>query len=96
MDIQDMRQELRDGVTPSPDYPDLPNDFTAEQLIGYNPMAELEYRLAKDRKPGLTRAAFMQTWRAFRIGRIWSRDDGAKDTGFPAFLRRAFGRKDGR
>jgi len=77
MTIKEAQEALRSGVTPSPDYPDLPNDFTAAELIAFDPKAELEYRLAKDRNPGLTRAALMRTWRSFRIGRIWSREDGA-------------------
>ena len=76
MDIKDVQNELRRGVAPSPDYPNLPNDFTAEELIAYDPKAELEYRLAKDRHPGMTRAKIMQHWRAFRIGRIFEPEDG--------------------
>ena len=76
MDIREVQEALRRGVEPSPDYPNLPNDFTAEELIAYDPKAELEYRLAKDQNPGLTRAMLMQHWRAFRIGRIWSPEDG--------------------
>ena len=70
MDIKDMRDALREGVTPSGDYPDLPNDFTAAELIAYDPKAELEYRMAKDRHPELTRAALMRQWRPFRIGSL--------------------------
>ena len=77
MDIKEVQEALRRGVEPSPDYPDLPNDFTAAELIAYDPKAELEYRMAKDRNPGLTRAALMRHWRSFRIGRLWSKDDGA-------------------
>ena len=76
MDIKEAQALLRSGVEPSPDYPDLPNDFTAEQLIAYDPKAELEYRMAKDRHPGMTRAMLMRQWKPFRIGRIWSSDDG--------------------
>ena len=75
MDIKEAQELLRSGVEPSPDYPDLPNDFTAAELIAYDPKAELEYRMAKDRNPRLTRAMLMQQWRPFRIGRIWEKDE---------------------
>ena len=78
MDIKDVQEALKKGVEPSPDYPDLPNDFTAEELIRYDPKAELEYRMAKDKNPRLTRAALMQSWRPFRIGRIFTSEDGKK------------------
>lgn len=81
MDIKEAQEMLRSGVEPSPDYPDLPNDFTAEELIAYDPKAELEYRMAKDRHPGMTRAMLMQQWKPFRIGRIWSNDDGKGNDG---------------
>ena len=87
MDIKDAQEALRRGVTPSPDYPDLPNDFTAEELIAYDPKAELEYRMAKDRNPGLTRAMLMQQWRPFRIGRIWAKD--GRGTGDASALQKA-------
>lgn len=76
MEIKEIQEQLRRGVTPSPDYPDLPNDFTAQELIDFDPKAELEYRMVKDRNPGMTRAMLMQQWRSFRIGRIFVRDDG--------------------
>ena len=47
MDIKEMQEALRRGVEPSPDYPDLPNDFTAEKLIAFDPKAELQYRMVK-------------------------------------------------
>ena len=78
MDFKEMQEALRQGVTPSPDYPDLPNDFTAEQLIQFDPKAELQYRMLKDRHPEMTRAKLMQNWRSFRIGRIWEKEDGGK------------------
>ena len=78
MDIKEIQDQLRRGVTPSPDYPDLPNDFTAQELIDFDPKAELEYRMVKDRNPGMTRAMLMQQWRSFRIGRVFVRDDGKK------------------
>lgn len=81
MDIKEAQALLRSGVKPSPDYPDLPNDFTAEQLIAYDPKAELEYRMAKDQNPGMTRAMLMRQWKPFRIGRIWSNDDGTTGNG---------------
>lgn len=87
MDIKEIQDQLRRGVTPSPDYPDLPNDFTARQLIDFDPKAELEYRMVKDRNPGMTRAMLMQQWRSFRIGRLFCRDDG-KQGGIPDALRR--------
>ena len=74
MDIKQAQALKQSGVAPSPDYPDLPNDFTAAELIAYDPKAELEYRMAKDRNPRLTRAMLMQQWRPFRIGRIWEKD----------------------
>ncbi len=86
MEIKDVQEALRKGVEPSPDYPDLPNDFTAEELIRYDPKAELEYRMAKDRNPRLTRAALMQSWRPFRIGRIFEKEDGGKG-GADSFFR---------
>ena len=94
MDIDEIRKALREGVTPSPDSPDLPNDFTAAELIAYDPKAELEYRMAKDRNPGMTRAAFMRAWRPFRIGRLWVKEKGAaqEEKGLAAFLRAMFGR----
>ncbi len=76
MDIKEMQEALRRGVEPSPDYPDLPNDFTAEKLIAFDPKAELQYRMVKDRRPDMTRARFMQSWRSYRIGRIGHNDDG--------------------
>ena len=76
MEIKEIQEQLRRGVTPSPDYPDLPNDFTAQELIDFDPKAELEYRMVKDRNPGMTRAMLMQQWRSFRIGRVFIRDDG--------------------
>lgn len=76
MEIKEIQEQLRRGVTPSPDYPDLPNDFTAQELIDFDPKAELEYRMVKDRNPGMTRAMLMQQWRSFRIGRVFVRDDG--------------------
>ena len=81
MDLKEMREALRAGVTPDPAYPDLPNDFTAAELIAYDPKAELEYRMAKDRHPGLTRAALMQQWRPFKIGslQIFSRNKRKRD-----------------
>ena len=78
MEIKEIQDQLRRGVTPSPDYPDLPNDFTAQELIDFDPKAELEYRMVKDRNPGMTRAMLMQQWRSFRIGRIWEKEDGGK------------------
>ena len=95
MDIDEVRRALREGVTPSPDYPDLENDFTAAELIAYDPKAELEYRMVRDREPGMTRAAFMRTWRSYRIGRLWVKEkDGAakEEKGLAAFLRAMFGR----
>ena len=95
MEIEEVRNALREGVTPSPDYPDLPNDFTAAELIAYDPKAELEYRMVKDREPGMTRAAFMRTWRSFRIGSLWVKEkSGAakEEKGLMAFLRAMFGR----
>ena len=92
MDITEVQKALRSGVTPSPDYPDLPNDYTAAELIAYDPKAELEYRLAKDRNPGMTRSMLMQHWRAFRIGRIWLPEDGKKaglKGSISAFFRKA-------
>ena len=91
MDIKEIQEQLRRGVRPSPDYPDLPNDFTAEQLIAYDPKAELEYRMVKDRNPEMTRAMLMQQWRAFRIGRIWTKDKRGSDSGggLASFLRNA-------
>ena len=87
MDIKEVQKALREGVTPSPDYPNLPNDFTAEELIAFDPKAELEYRMAKDRTPGLTRSAILQSWRSFRIGRLWVKD-GKKSGGLADLLRR--------
>ena len=92
MDIKGAQEALRRGVTPSPDYPDLPNDFTAAELIAFDPKAELEYRMAKDRHPGLTRAMLMQHWRPFRIGHFGLGTDGAagKKEGFlPALIQKA-------
>ena len=92
MDIKEAQEELRRGVRPSPDYPDLPNDFTAEALIAFDPKAELEYRMAKDRNPGMTRAMLMRSWRSFRIGRLWHGDERAAADGagsFASFLRNA-------
>ena len=82
MDIKEAQEALRSGVTPSPDYPDLPNDFTAEELIAYDPRAELEYRMIKDRNPAMTRAMLMQQWRSFRIGRLWTKDGRGEAKGF--------------
>ena len=42
MTIKEAQEALRSGVTPRPDYPDLPNDFTAAELIAFDPKAELE------------------------------------------------------
>ena len=81
MDIKEAQELLKKGIAPSPDYPDLPNDFTAAELIAYDPKAELEYRMAKERNPDMTRAMLMQHWRAFRIGRIWSKERTAADAG---------------
>lgn len=90
MNIREAQEELRAGVKPSPDYPDLPNDFTTEALIAFNPMAELEYRMAKDRHPELTRAMIVQNWRSFRIAGLWTREKGRpKETKGAAFFRRA-------
>lgn len=80
MDIKEAREALNAGVTPSPDYPDLPNDLTAEALIAFDPKAELEYRMAKDRSPRLTRALVLQSWRSFRIGSIWGFRKNSKKT----------------
>ena len=91
MDIQEAPEALRSGLRPSPDYPDLPNDFTAEALIAYDPKAEIEYRMAKDRNPGITRAMIVQNWRSFKIVQRWSpkgRRSAGKNDG-PGFLRRA-------
>ena len=89
MDIKQAQELLRKGIEPSPDYPDLPNDYTAEELIAYDPKAELEYRMVKDRNPEMTRAMLMQQWRAFRIGRIWTKDGRASNSGggLASFLR---------
>ncbi|MBE6997917.1 MAG: hypothetical protein E7427_07080 [Ruminococcaceae bacterium] len=76
MDIKQAQELLRRGVEPSPDYPDLPNDYTAAELIAFDPMAELEYRMVKDRHPGMTRSKLVQNWRAFRIGRIGAPEEG--------------------
>ena len=92
MDIKDVQEALRRGVTPDPAYPDLPNDYTAAELIAFDPKAELEYRMAKDRNPKLTRAMLMQHWRSFRIGRIFSKDDRDAGGGLLSLLRRP-GRK---
>lgn len=73
MDFKDIREQLRRGVTPSPEYPDLPNDVSAADLIAFDPKAEIEYRMAKDRTPGLTRTAILQSWRSYKIGRFWSK-----------------------
>ena len=89
MDIKDVQEALRKGVEPSPDYPDLPNDYTAEQLIAYDPKAELEYRMAKDLHPELTRAKLMQSWKAFRIGSIRFRKKGGTEADGMGFLRKA-------
>ena len=86
MDIKEVQKALREGVTPSPDYPNLPNDFTAEELIAYDPKAEMEYRMIKDANPGMTRAMLMQTWKPYRIGRIWTSEDGGKG-GADSFFR---------
>ena len=88
MEIKEIQEQLRRGVTPSPDYPDLPNDFTAQELIDFDPKAELEYRMVKDRNPGMTRAMLMQQWRSFRIGRVFVRD-GEKKGGVLDRLREA-------
>ena len=77
MDIRQAQKELRSGMTPSPDYPDLPNDYTAAELIAFDPKAELEYRMVKDRQPDMTRAKLMQHWRSFRIGSFRIRGEGA-------------------
>ncbi len=91
MDIKEAQEALRSGLRPSPDYPDLPNDFTAEALIAYDPKAEIEYRMAKDRNPGITRAMIIQNWKAFNIAQRLSlkgRRSAGKQDG-PGFLRRA-------
>ena len=89
MNIREAQEALRNGVKPSPDYPDLPNDYTAEQLIAYDPKAELEYRMAKDLHPEMTRAKLMQSWKAFRIGSIRLRKKGGTEAGGMGFLRKA-------
>ena len=93
MDIKEVQEQLRAGVKPSPDYPDLPNDFTAEELIAYDPKAELEYRMIRDRNPGMTRAMLMQQWRPFRIGRVWSKDGRGEAKGLLQKAAERFGRK---
>ncbi len=80
MDMKEVREALNAGVTPSPDYPDLPNDLTAEELIAFDPKAELEYRMAKDRNPRLTRSLVLQSWRSFRIGTLLSRGKKGEKT----------------
>ena len=92
MDIKQAQALKQSGVAPSPDYPDLPNDFTAAELIAFDPNAELAYRMAKDQNPGITRAAIAQNWRSFKIGRLWSRADG-KDPGFLQKLADIFKRR---
>ena len=92
MDIKEAQKALRGGLRPSPDYPDLPNDFTAEELIAYDPNAEIEYRMAKDRNPGITRAMIVQNWKAFKIAQRFRPGDGrasGKQDGGPGFLRTA-------
>ena len=81
MDIRQAQKELRSGMTPSPDYPDLPNDYTAAELIAFDPMAELEYRMAKDKHPALTRAELMRHWRPFKIGNIFRSDERKRRRG---------------
>ena len=92
MELKEMQEALRAGVKPSPDYPNLPNDFTAEELIAFDPKAELQYRMVKDQRPDFTRAMLMQSWRSFRIGRLFGGgDDGSsgESRGLAAFFRRA-------
>ena len=89
MNIKEAQEALRRGVEPSPDYPDLPNDYTAAELIAFDPKAELEYRMVKDQRPGMTRAMLMQNWRSFRIGRLGCREDGKQER-FLDRLRAAF------
>ena len=89
MDMKEVREALNAGVTPSPDYPDLPNDLTAEELIAFDPKAELEYRMVKDQNPGMTRAMLMRHWRSFRIGRIFAPEDGKQKGSVGDALRKA-------
>ena len=86
MELNEVRKALQEGVVPSPDYPDLPNDLTADALIAFDPKAELEYRMAKDRNPGLTRSLILQSWRSFRIGTFWSKDGRRKTDKGGGFL----------
>ena len=72
MEFKEAQALLREGIRPSPEYPDLPNDYTAEELIAYDPKAELEYRMAKDQNPAMTRTMILQHWRSYKIGQ-WGR-----------------------
>ena len=75
MDVREMQEALKNGVEPSPEYPDLPNDFTAAELIAYDPKAELSYRMAKEKDPSMTRAKLMQSWRSFKIAAMLRGED---------------------
>ena len=86
MDVKQAQEALKNGVEPSPEYPDLPNDFTAAELIAFDPKAELSYRLAKAKDPSMTRAKLMQSWRPFKIGRLFSGADSPSEKGASAAL----------
>ena len=81
MDFKEAQALLRKGVAPDPNYPDLPDDTTAAELIAFDPNAELQYRLAKDQNPELTRAMILQNQKSFRIGQWLNRRTGGPAQG---------------
>ena len=63
-------------MEPDPRYPDLPDDMPAAELIAFDANAELQYRLAKDRNPEITRTMILQNQKSFKIGQ-WMNRRGA-------------------
>ena len=76
MNIKEAKIELHNGVVPNSSYPNLQGDMTSEKLIALDPRAELEYRMAKDRKPNLTRSRLLEQWKAFNLVRLWNPAEG--------------------
>ena len=76
MTIKEAKQLLRDGVKPDLAYPNLETDMTAEELIAFDPRAELEYRMAKDNEPDLTRNELLRQWKALNLVRLWKPAEG--------------------
>ncbi len=76
MTIKEAKQLLRVGVNPDPAYPNRESDMTAEDLIAFDPRAELEYRMAKSNEPELTRNKLLRQWKELNLVRLWNPAEG--------------------